>query len=257
MFKLFLAFVLLAFGASLEGGAAMLVAACESFAIANAKRWRNPYITDGLVAMWDGIWNAGPGVHDSNITVWNNIIDGTHNMRLYNATVLSNGVSFSGSTSSYAQSVQSKSVLFSGIPQNPSVPYYEIVMASRSSATNFRIVHFPNCAVSCGRYNSYWLFNNQNCSGTGKITCLYKACQTLSVMGTSIRMDGTSVTRRADNWWYSAGTQLVLGQDIDGRGSRKNPWDGTLYCLRLYSRKLTAEEVAANHATDRARFNLT
>ena len=235
----------------------MLVAACESFAIANAKRWRNPYITDGLVAMWDGIWNAGPGVHDSNITVWNNIIDGTHNMRLYNATVLSNGVSFSGSTSSYAQSVQSKSVLFSGIPQNPSVPYYEIVMASRSSATNFRIVHFPNCAVSCGRYNSYWLFNNQNCSGTGKITCLYKACQTLSVMGTSIRMDGTSVTRRADNWWYSAGTQLVLGQDIDGRGSRKNPWDGTLYCLRLYSRKLTAEEVAANHATDRARFNLT
>lgn len=26
--------------------------------------WANPYVTDGLVAMWDGEWNAGGGVHE-------------------------------------------------------------------------------------------------------------------------------------------------------------------------------------------------
>lgn len=30
----------------------------------SAKKWENPYITDGLVAMWDGEWNAGWGKHD-------------------------------------------------------------------------------------------------------------------------------------------------------------------------------------------------
>ena len=31
------------------------------------KGWTNPYVTDGLVAMWDGEWNAGGGVHDANV----------------------------------------------------------------------------------------------------------------------------------------------------------------------------------------------
>jgi len=39
--------------------------------------WHNPYVTDGLVAMWDGEWNAGPGVHDANATTWKELISGT------------------------------------------------------------------------------------------------------------------------------------------------------------------------------------
>lgn len=32
------------------------------------------YVQDGLVAMWDGIENAGWGVHDSNATVWKDLV---------------------------------------------------------------------------------------------------------------------------------------------------------------------------------------
>ena len=32
--------------------------------------WVNPYVTDGLVAMWDGEWNAGGGVHDASANEW-------------------------------------------------------------------------------------------------------------------------------------------------------------------------------------------
>ena len=36
--------------------------------------WQNPYITDGLVAMWDGEWNAGWGVHDAAATTWKDLV---------------------------------------------------------------------------------------------------------------------------------------------------------------------------------------
>ena len=57
---------------AVEGGGMM------RFGKIGARRmmWKNPYITDGLVAWWDGIWNAGLGVHDSNATVWRDIIGG-------------------------------------------------------------------------------------------------------------------------------------------------------------------------------------
>ena len=32
--------------------------------------WKNPYVTDGLIAMWDGIWNAGPGTHADDFSSW-------------------------------------------------------------------------------------------------------------------------------------------------------------------------------------------
>ena len=34
------------------------------------------YVQDGLVACWDGIENAGKGVHDSEATVWTDIVGG-------------------------------------------------------------------------------------------------------------------------------------------------------------------------------------
>lgn len=35
------------------------------------------YARNGLVAWWDGIWNAGIGVHDSNAASWVDLVDGT------------------------------------------------------------------------------------------------------------------------------------------------------------------------------------
>ena len=36
--------------------------------------WTNPYVTDGLISMWDGEWNSGKGRHDSNAVVWKDLI---------------------------------------------------------------------------------------------------------------------------------------------------------------------------------------
>lgn len=50
----------------------MLIAARNGFAVGG---WKNPYVTDGLVAMWDGEWNAGGGMH-SDARVITNIVSG-------------------------------------------------------------------------------------------------------------------------------------------------------------------------------------
>ena len=44
--------------------------------------WVNPYVPDGLVAMWDGEWNAGGGVHDPNATVWKDLSGNGYDMNV-------------------------------------------------------------------------------------------------------------------------------------------------------------------------------
>ena len=38
----------------------------------------NPYVTDGLIAMWDAEWNVGYGVHDPESSVWFDLVGSNH-----------------------------------------------------------------------------------------------------------------------------------------------------------------------------------
>ena len=48
----------------------MLIASRNSFMPGSLK---NPYVTNGLVAFWDGIWNADLGKHDVKSPVWKDL----------------------------------------------------------------------------------------------------------------------------------------------------------------------------------------
>ena len=52
------------------------------------------YVQDGLIAMWDGIENAGWGVHDMNATMWKDLTGNGRDLPLSTETleILSNGV---------------------------------------------------------------------------------------------------------------------------------------------------------------------
>ena len=41
-----------------------MILGARTGAWAKSGEWVNPYVTDGLVAMWDGEWNAGFGIHN-------------------------------------------------------------------------------------------------------------------------------------------------------------------------------------------------
>ena len=58
------------------------------------------YVQDGLVACWDGVENAGAGVHDANATVWKDLVAGRE-FTLTDVTVNDNCMTFAGAKASY------------------------------------------------------------------------------------------------------------------------------------------------------------
>ena len=58
------------------------------------------YIQNGLVACWDGVENAGVGVHDASATVWKDLVAGRE-FSLYDVTVGENRMTFAGAKTSY------------------------------------------------------------------------------------------------------------------------------------------------------------
>ena len=42
------------------------------------------YVQDGLIAMWDGIENAGVGVHDASATTWKDLSGNNNDLVLQN-----------------------------------------------------------------------------------------------------------------------------------------------------------------------------
>ena len=72
-------------------------------ALGAASAWAagtSAYVQDGLIACWDGIENAGVGVHNPSATVWKDLVGG-YEFALTGVTVNDDRMTFAGSTSSY------------------------------------------------------------------------------------------------------------------------------------------------------------
>ena len=196
------------------------------------------YVQDGLVAMWDGIENAGLGVHDSNATVWADLTGNGHDFSISTATFsndcinisirsasLSNGV-LASSIGTIETSVKTRTsgycfIFFnsrnrltwnpSGIAVNPDIPKS---LVENSQASTFSAIVNTNGVLSLGY------------------------------------ADGIEAPIK--NWTdWPKGENNQLSPDYGVYS-----FVGSLRFIRLYSRALTAAEVAANYAVDKARFNL-
>lgn len=256
MFKLFLAFMLLAFGAPLDGGAAMLLAARESFAIARAKRWTNPYVADGLIAMWDAVWNAGGGVHDPNATTWVDLVRGA-TASIADATVHDSYVSIPRyktvvlSSPALGIDAGSLEILTSAYNVTRSVTFlngssFQRYIAARDSSTTTSsrlIINAPYGTGSTTAYNygSTAYYNLANVH-------LFAMCGKYATSGTS------------RGFWVD---NQAIGFSPYGPASKTRSTNATLggeqnvRCVRIYNRTLTAAERAAHYAVDKERFNLS
>lgn len=73
-FTIYLAAILSAFAAFCSPVRSGLSGAGNVYTI-DEEPFDNPYVTDGLVAMWDAIWNVGFGKHDDNASLWRDLIN--------------------------------------------------------------------------------------------------------------------------------------------------------------------------------------
>lgn len=203
------------------------------------------YVQNGLIAMWDGIENAGWGVHDPNATTWKDLI-GSNDLEIY-GNVLSNCISNIG----LSQSAAGASFKIDGVStieacheyQGGSTPYGIIVNTGGVSTSRIGLVHYGAANAFQTYSNIFWAYpeiGNQHaitlCGTTAK-------CY---VNGNELQ----PVTHSADAW--NNGSVTIIGGRISG-GYRLF---ANYFCVRFYSRDLTAAEIAANCAIDKVRFNL-
>lgn len=205
------------------------------------------YVQDGLIAMWDGIENAGWGTHVAAATTWKDLSGNGYDLTLMN------GAHFDAN-SLITAGRNSVSALLS-----TTLPYATIEVCAfyDSSRSSSRLVCFGNsidssrllkCAPNgIQYYNGNYVITVSESKSMRTWAATYSDAATPYIDGQLAT--GTVSTNR---WDYRTGTFGLSGSN------NYSSWNfvGNYYCVRLYSRALTADEIAANYAVDKARFNL-
>ena len=223
------------------------------------------YIQDWLVAHWDGVENAGRGVHDPSATVWKDLVAG-YEFNLNNVVVDADRMTFSGTISDGL--VNSYGVLSASDTESTFVAAkngtMEVVFRSSSGAASQVFLQAPaTSGIAFGIWNTSLMLNFSSSvssvnkaaftftsgTATNSVSVRYDACAPVSALANGLALDASS---DKSYWSYPNGeTQTFIG----ARASRKNnPFAGSIYCIRLYNRRLTDDEIAANQSVDRKRF---
>lgn len=216
------------------------------------------YVNDGLVAMWDGIENAGWGTHDPNATVWKDLVSGTSMSLPSGVSVSESAINFSSNASlSYPISSALASALGSADVTiefcGKIVPYNAITnrIIFITSGTEIYI-YTPRSTTSSQNYLFYNYYGRSNstanmldangeCEGTIALTCATNGMNGVRYKNGSEVNSATFTTIPS-----SVPTSLTSSLMTGARVNR----------ISIYSRALTAAEIAANYAVDKARFNL-
>ncbi|MBR4614895.1 MAG: leucine-rich repeat protein, partial [Kiritimatiellae bacterium] len=215
------------------------------------------YVQDGLIAMWDGIENAGRGRHDPLVKAWKNLAGGPDAVPADGLAAWSDNSALFGLGRYYLVNT-----LF-GKPQQVTVEVCHhavpLPMGSNFSAL------FSSCQDGGigfqGRSGSHWL------------ACLAKpeggyyseiSLPLLRGQGETLAFtvdDAFTVYRNATVFSMVSGIKGIrynedhvfqMGRDPGNTGDIS----GEIHSIRLYSRSLSADEIRRNHEVDRVRFGL-
>lgn len=218
--------------------------------------WKNPYVTDGLIAMWDGEWNAGPGKHDTNATVWKDLAGHSHDLTFSNSSfaILDNAVVFNDSTC-YANAAYAAGEIASG---NLTDEILILETPTYSTGSWNGICAISKCGIATNRAFTtlflYGMVNTPTC-GIPKIdTTLLTLTATSSAsrLYVNASLIGTKSGLNTPEGSTGNGYTINRREHYTQYGLSKL----TVGCRRVYDRILTAAEIAANYAVDKARFNL-
>ena len=217
------------------------------------------YVQSGLLSMWDGIENAGFGVpHDSGATSWMDLARGTSEMSgiSFNA----NGAKVSGNGLVEFGSSGNNNYFIDILGADYTVECVLFVESVNSDITNTNgrigpVLMNPGSSFTFGQpWNTpfyVWPYGFGNYAYNagdfrGKsinLSAVYAAS------GTSrFYRDGADTGATASSYPY---------QNKFYQPSIGGTFTGLYHSIRVYNRQLTAAEVAANYAVDKARFGLS
>lgn len=211
-------------------------------------RWRNPYVTDGLVAMWDGEWNAGGGVHDASATTWCDLSGNGYNLELQN------NAAFDANSLVTADRNKVTALLSSKLPYS-TIEVCAFFDASRNSSalvcfgnsiTDVRLFSIMPTTIQA-RSGQYVLNIDTSPKSTWSATYDSSSIPSYYVNG------GLKTGTLTSNVWSVRSGNFGLS---GANNYNQYNFVGNYYNVRVYNRALSAAEIAANYAIDKRRFNL-
>lgn len=204
-----------------------------------------PYITDGLLAMWDGEWNTGLGEHDEEAIIWKDISNNG-----FDFVLPENGASW-----------RENNLLLSNVSLHTALPPV--------SRDNFTIECVAECTGGTGAI--VWLKNPTWIGGAlvgwqTRARCyfpwkeigdigdrsLHSISLSWSPTGQFLMVDGVVISRLQG----TLDNRRILSDLYIGEYNGGLCYNLTGYSFRLYAKSLTEEESYFNYAIDKERFSL-
>lgn len=229
----------------------MMLAARGIFLAArrNRKPTARSYVQDGLIAMWDGVENAGWGVHDPNATTWKDLI-GSDDMSFNLApTVDADGFVYPNggySSSSIARTLNAYTIEICGDLRPKGVTSNDVFSFQRKNATDS--LHGVQYFIIQKNPNYFY-------APVSNVPTVYSTVALAVDNGTTGVSFAGGVRLSGNNSLYVADSVYVIANSL--RTRTVNSKARKFHNIRLYSRALTAAEIAANYAIDKERFGLS
>ena len=217
------------------------------------------YVQDGLVAMWDGIENAGLGVHDPNATTWKDLSGNGHDL-LLNGTASFGADHAELDKRGFFYKITDISPFFAKTELTAQVVSTKIGNEDNrglySIGENKRLLWIWNSFQQGDKTMTFSKFVYSYNVGTTYPNIARDAKTSFTITHAN-GVANTFVNKTADST-VSVSPLSVSGTDriTIGKIGNFGNFNGNIYCVRHYSRALTAEEIAHNYAIDKARFNL-
>ena len=216
------------------------------------------YVQDGLIAMWDGIENAGWGVHDPNATVWKDLVKGLILKRTNGENVWNDDSAvFDGNNNNvmsvnfsilrdavYGGSLTIESVFH---PTDSTFKGNNALMSYGGDTSRAIWIWGTDCNFTYRKSNNKnagAISNDADNQMTFSSEGVYKAGVRLSnvIQGTASDSDDNLIVGRIPFYYTQIGNY--------------NAFRGLIKSLRFYNRAISSAEIVANYAIDKARFNL-
>ena len=213
--------------------------------------WENPYINNGLVAMWDAEWNAPLGRHDPTATHWTDIINGYVGVKMKDVIKWQNK----------SCSIENGYFLVDPLPDqikdamNADTFTWEVCRNYKSGSGQYTCIQTPDIryefwASGEGNTNSYLSWHSPS------FTAYCGGGRSLAKDTRSFTIDGTTIKGYNGGELYAVATFTPVGE-IKNAALQLGSLRGIaadLYCIRIYNRALSAEEISANYTIDKRRF---
>lgn len=224
------------------------------------------YVTEGLIAYWDGIDNTGNG-HDSSATTWKDLVG--------NYDLTKQGASGTSSWDDDALVLTGNSVQgYSGssIWTRPTNATIEIVLKPTASTTQV-VGTFDRSdnTISGSNYDArrFEIYTDNSVGFVGKsgttytnpessITGIRKMAATYSdftVQKAFVNNTAVSLGNTMHSFTFTGDPQIRIGIE-NFTGSGPYPFTGKIYAIRVYNRVLTDAEITQNFNYDNTRFSL-